>query len=198
MTPIDMDELIEDADQLQGLERAATFVAIRMKQRCDLQRSDSSNWSANQLCNVDNTAAHRDGTGAEILDQMDGSIDGWVASVGPVPCESTSSIDRFAHCENWPTIKRCTMTRLDLASMHLHRGTAASLVAGRRVRMRFSRRRAITGSQRGIGRLSAPSNTPGTISPTLSGVAQLAEQRTVNPLVESSSLSPGAMYRLVK
>ena len=28
--------------------------------------------------------------------------------------------------------------------------------------------------------------------PTLSGVAQSAEQRTVNPLVESSSLSPGA------
>ena len=58
------------------------FVAIRMKQCHDLQVSDSSNWWANQLCNVDNTAAHRDSTGAEILDQMDGSIDGWVASVG--------------------------------------------------------------------------------------------------------------------
>lgn len=29
---------------------------------------------------------------------------------------------------------------------------------------------------------------------TLSGVAQSAEQRTVNPLVESSSLSPGATF----
>ncbi len=29
---------------------------------------------------------------------------------------------------------------------------------------------------------------------TLSGVAQSAEQRTVNPLVESSSLSPGATH----
>ncbi|MCH8198785.1 MAG: pyridoxal-phosphate dependent enzyme [Chloroflexi bacterium] len=35
-----------------------------------------------QLCNVDNTRAHREGTGREILDQMDGRIDGWVASVG--------------------------------------------------------------------------------------------------------------------
>ena len=82
VTPIDLDELIGDADRLQGLERAATFVAIRMKQCYDLQQSDPSNWWANQLCNVDNAAAHRDGTGNEILDQMDGSIDGWVASVG--------------------------------------------------------------------------------------------------------------------
>ena len=82
VTPIDLDELIEDADRLQGLERAATFVAIRMKQCYDLQQSDSSVWWANQLCNVDNTAAHRDGTGTEILYQMQGSIDGWVASVG--------------------------------------------------------------------------------------------------------------------
>ena len=82
VTPIDLDEMVNDADQLEGLERAAAFVAIRMKQCYDLQLSDSSLWWANQLCNVDNTAAHRDGTGAEILEQMDGSIDGWVSSVG--------------------------------------------------------------------------------------------------------------------
>lgn len=82
VTPIDMDEFVEGADLLPALERAATFVAIRMKQCYDLQQGDSSVWWANQLCNVDNTAAHRDGTGAEILDQMEGSIDGWVASVG--------------------------------------------------------------------------------------------------------------------
>jgi cysteine synthase A len=82
VTPIDLNEHMENADRLQGIERAATFVAIRMKQCYDLQQSDSSNWWANQLCNPDNTKAHRESTGREILEQMDGRIDGWVASVG--------------------------------------------------------------------------------------------------------------------
>ena len=82
VTPIDLDELVEDADSLEGIERAAAFVAIRMKQCHDLAEKDPSAWWANQLGNVDNTASHRDGTGVEILDQMDGSIDGWIASVG--------------------------------------------------------------------------------------------------------------------
>ena len=82
VTPIDLSEHMEDADRLQGVERAAAFVAIRMKQAYDLQQSDRSVWWANQLCNTDNTKAHREFTGREILDQMDGQIDGWVASVG--------------------------------------------------------------------------------------------------------------------
>ena len=82
VTPIDLNQFMDNADRLQGVERAAAFVAIRMKQCYDLQQSDSSNWWANQLCNVDNTRAHREYTGREILEQMDGQIDGWVASVG--------------------------------------------------------------------------------------------------------------------
>ncbi len=82
VTPIDLNDHMENADKLHGVERAATFVAIRMKQCYDLQQSDSSNWWANQLCNVDNTKAHREYTGREILEQMGGQIDGWVASVG--------------------------------------------------------------------------------------------------------------------
>ena len=82
VTSIDLNEFIENAEELQGIERAATFVAIRMKQAYDLQQNDSSYWWANQLCNVDNTKAHREFTGREILQQMDGQIDGWVASVG--------------------------------------------------------------------------------------------------------------------
>ena len=82
VTPIDLNEHMQNADQLQGVERAAAFVAIRMKQCYDLQQSGSSNWWANQLCNVDNTRAHREHTGREILEQMGGQIDGWVASVG--------------------------------------------------------------------------------------------------------------------
>ncbi len=82
VTPIDLNDYMENADQLQGVEKAATFVAIRMKQCYDLQQSDPSHWWANQLCNVDNTRAHREYTGREILEQMNGQIDGWVASVG--------------------------------------------------------------------------------------------------------------------
>ena len=82
VTPIDVREYIENADQLQGIEKAATFVAIRIKQAYDLQQSNPSYWFANQLCNTDNTKAHREHTGREILEQMDGQIDGWVASVG--------------------------------------------------------------------------------------------------------------------
>jgi cysteine synthase A len=82
VTPIDLNEFMQDADQLQGVERAATFVAIRMKQAYDLEQNNPSYWWANQLCNVDNTKAHRENTGREILQQMDGQINGWVASVG--------------------------------------------------------------------------------------------------------------------
>jgi cysteine synthase len=82
VTPIDLNEYMENADRLVGVERAATFVAIRMKQAYDLQQSDPSNWWANQLCNVDNTKAHREYTGREIIEQLDGKIDAWVASVG--------------------------------------------------------------------------------------------------------------------
>ena len=82
VTPVDINEFVDGADQLQGVERAASFVAIRMKQAYDLQQNDPSNWWANQLCNVDNTKAHREFTGQEILEQIDGKIDVWVASVG--------------------------------------------------------------------------------------------------------------------
>ena len=79
VTAIDLSEHMENADRLQGVERAATFVAIRMKQAYDLQQSDSSIWWANQLCNADNTRAHREFTGREILEQMDDKLmAGWL------------------------------------------------------------------------------------------------------------------------
>ena len=34
------------------------------------------------MCNPDNTRAHREHTGREILEQLDGKVDAWVASVG--------------------------------------------------------------------------------------------------------------------
>lgn len=82
VTLINLNEYMANIDELDDVERAAAFVAIRMKQCYDLQKRDSSNWWANQLCNVDNTKAHREHTGKEILEQMNGKIDAWVASIG--------------------------------------------------------------------------------------------------------------------
>ncbi|MCJ7701560.1 MAG: cysteine synthase family protein [Anaerolineales bacterium] len=82
VTTIDLQDHIDTMDELSDVERAAAFVAIRMKQCYDLQESDPSIWWSNQLCNVNNTKAHREGTGKEILTQMGGKVDAWVASIG--------------------------------------------------------------------------------------------------------------------
>ncbi|MDX1378358.1 MAG: cysteine synthase family protein [Anaerolineales bacterium] len=80
--PIDLNEHIEDVDKLGPVERAAAFVAVRMKQCHDLQEREPLHWWANQLCNFDNKEAHREGTGQEILNQAEGKFDAWVASIG--------------------------------------------------------------------------------------------------------------------
>jgi cysteine synthase A len=82
VTPIDLEDHIEDIAELNAVERAAAFVAVRMKQCYDLQEQDPTAWWANQLCNVNNAKAHRDTTGKEILEQLDGKVDAWVASIG--------------------------------------------------------------------------------------------------------------------
>jgi len=82
VTAVDLDDHMANFGELDGMARAAAFVAIRMKQCYDLQERDSSVWWANQLCNGDNTKAHREHTGTEILEQMGGKVDAWVASVG--------------------------------------------------------------------------------------------------------------------
>ena len=82
MTAVDLQDYMENIIELNELERAAAFVAVRMKQCYDLQNSDPSIWWSNQLCNVNNSKAHREQTGVEILEQMDGEVDAWVASIG--------------------------------------------------------------------------------------------------------------------
>lgn len=82
VTSVDLADHIANMEELDDVERAAAFVAIRMKQCYDLQERDPSAWWSNQLCNRDNTRAHRDGTGVEILEQMVGGVDAWVASIG--------------------------------------------------------------------------------------------------------------------
>jgi cysteine synthase A len=79
---VDLQDHIDNIDELDDVEIAAAFVAVRMKYCYDLQESDPSIWWSNQLCNVDNTKAHREQTGREIVEQLDGKVDAWVASVG--------------------------------------------------------------------------------------------------------------------
>ena len=82
VTPVDLDEYIGNLGELDEVKRAAAFVAIRMKQCYDLAAQDPLVWWSNQLGNPDNARAHQEGTGAEILEQMNGEIDAWVASIG--------------------------------------------------------------------------------------------------------------------
>lgn len=79
---IDLQDHIDKLGELTDVERAAAFVAVRMKQAYDLQESDPSIWWSNQLCNIDNSKANREQTGKEIWEQMDGKVDAWVASIG--------------------------------------------------------------------------------------------------------------------
>lgn len=82
VSPIDLGDYVTNIQELDDVDRAAAFVAIRMKHCFDLEERDPSTWWSNQLCNIHNTEAHREGTGVEILEQMDGKVDAWVASIG--------------------------------------------------------------------------------------------------------------------
>lgn len=82
VTPVNLQDQIANIEQLDPIKKAAAFVAIRMKHCFDYQRNETSAWWSNQLCNPDNTKAHREQTGTEILQQMEGDVDAWVASIG--------------------------------------------------------------------------------------------------------------------
>ncbi len=82
VTPIDLEAHVDNLDELNAVERSAAFVAVRMAQCYKLQERDPTVWWANQLCNLDNTKAHREQTGKEISLQTGGKVDAWVASIG--------------------------------------------------------------------------------------------------------------------
>jgi len=70
---------------LEGLsisDASAAVFAIGMKKCYDLEKRDSGAWWAKQDSNIDNMLAHKEGTGREILEQLDNNVDAWVASIG--------------------------------------------------------------------------------------------------------------------
>jgi cysteine synthase A len=77
--PLPPDEIMK---HLPEAERGMALWAACKKKCYDLEKSDDRVWWADQITNPDNTAAHRDTTGKEILDQIDGGVDVWTTSVG--------------------------------------------------------------------------------------------------------------------
>ncbi len=78
-------EVNDYRDLLIGLsdqQYAAAVFALGMKVCYDLERENRSFWWADQMSNADNTLAHKDGTGKEILEHLDMKIDTFVASIG--------------------------------------------------------------------------------------------------------------------
>ena len=70
---------------LEGLppsEASAAIFAIGMKKCYDFAKGNQKVWWANQMCNINNAQANRLTTGPEILDQLDGEVDAFVASIG--------------------------------------------------------------------------------------------------------------------
>lgn len=82
VTPIDLDSYRGQLQGLTGQEYAAAAFALGMKACYDLERQDSSFWWADQMSNPDNTLAHELGTGAEVIEQLDGKLSAFVASIG--------------------------------------------------------------------------------------------------------------------
>lgn len=80
--PVDLSGVLAETEDLPEVERGAALVAQRMKFCYDLEQSEPGVWWANQLCNMANARANRDTTGPEIIEQLDGKVDGWVASIG--------------------------------------------------------------------------------------------------------------------
>jgi len=48
----------------------------------EMERNNPGVWWARQALNPDNTNAHRDATGREIIEQTDGKVDVFIAAVG--------------------------------------------------------------------------------------------------------------------
>jgi len=68
--------------RLSGNEASAAVIAIGMKKCYDLETKNKAFWWADQFSNMDNPRAHKESTGREMIEQLNGKIDAWVASIG--------------------------------------------------------------------------------------------------------------------
>jgi cysteine synthase A len=71
----------EEGTKNSGIHGA--IVEFIPRQKClEMELSNPNVWWARQFSNPDNVRAHREGTGKEILEQTDGKVDAFVASIG--------------------------------------------------------------------------------------------------------------------
>jgi len=79
---VDVPEEIEQ--ELKGKDVHGGVVEILPRRRAlEFETDDPENtWFARQAMNPDNIAAHREGTGREIVEQTDGKVDAFVGAVG--------------------------------------------------------------------------------------------------------------------
>jgi cysteine synthase len=74
---------LEQEKNLPDLSVHGGVIEIIPRQKCrDLENTSSDVWWARQFSNPDNVRAHRETTAVEILEQTDGRLDAFVASVG--------------------------------------------------------------------------------------------------------------------
>jgi cysteine synthase A len=80
--PIVVDEYHDLLKELSGQQYVAAIFGLGMKRCYDLERENDSFWWADQMSNPNNVLAHKEGTGNEIIEQLDMKIDAFVASIG--------------------------------------------------------------------------------------------------------------------
>lgn len=80
---IEVDPGEEIERELKGKSVHGGVVELIPRIRClDMEKNQPKTWWARQALNPENIAAHREGTGKEIIDQTDGKIDAFVCAVG--------------------------------------------------------------------------------------------------------------------
>ncbi|NIN69028.1 MAG: pyridoxal-phosphate dependent enzyme [Anaerolineae bacterium] len=73
----------EDLDSSLDPSIHGGVIEIIPRQKCkEVESANPNVWWARQFSNPDNVAAHRETTGKEILEQTDGQLDAFVASIG--------------------------------------------------------------------------------------------------------------------
>lgn len=79
---LDLEVYKDVLKNLNSQQYSAAVFGLCMKVCYDLEEKNKLFWWANQMANPSNPLAHRNGTGREIIEQLNGDIDVFVASIG--------------------------------------------------------------------------------------------------------------------
>ncbi|MEM2137063.1 MAG: cysteine synthase family protein [Candidatus Methanomethylicia archaeon] len=79
---INLDKYRDIIKDLSNQQYVAAVFGLAMKICYDLESGEKNYWWTDQMSNPSNTLAHKEGTGGEIIEQLNGEIDAFVASIG--------------------------------------------------------------------------------------------------------------------